>query len=226
MMALRRSSRRQNIRQRAPGGAGTTTTPEPWQQPTPGRCPAGSGQTASGEAVGVRRCRCAGPGASAGDRPLGNWFNPGTLERRRWWCSHRPPERGGAGGRRRCPPASRAAPASPSAMPSIRPRAAAGAPSVAVSRLGSRAVESRGPVGEEAGRTDARYPGPSQRSRCPVVASLMAAVSPSQPISRHVRADTLCLRWSRCRAAVNEWRQQVRRRSAPATRCRPRRCGD
>jgi hypothetical protein len=31
-------------------------------------------------------------------------------------------------------------------------------------------------VGQEAGRTDARYPGPSQRSRCPVVASLMAAV--------------------------------------------------
>src|SRR5829696_8099126 len=39
MMALRRSSRRQNIRQRAPSGAGTTTTPEPWQQPRPRRCP-------------------------------------------------------------------------------------------------------------------------------------------------------------------------------------------
>jgi hypothetical protein len=71
------------------------------------------------------------------------------------WCSHRPPERGGAG-RRRCPPACRAAPASPSASPSIRPSAAAGAPSVAVSRLGSRAVESRGLVGQEAGRSDAR----------------------------------------------------------------------
>jgi len=38
------------------------------------------------------------------------------------------------------PPASRAAPASPSEMPSMRPRAAAGAPRVTVSRLGSRAV--------------------------------------------------------------------------------------
>jgi hypothetical protein len=57
-----------------------------------------------------------------------------------WDSGHRPPERGGAGVVGDAPPASRAALASPSAMPSIRPRAAAGAPSVAVSRLGSRAV--------------------------------------------------------------------------------------
>jgi hypothetical protein len=174
MMALRRSSRRQNIRRVHRAAPGPPPCQSRGSSQGQGDAPAGSGQTASGEAVGVRRCRCAGPSASAGDRPLGNWFN------QELWKD----DGGGVATDR---PSSAG---SPSAMPSIRPRAAAGAPSVAVSRLGSRAVGISCPT---AARKLAA-PMPATPGRCPVVASLMAAVSPSQPIIRPVRAYTLCLR--------------------------------
>src|SRR4029450_6595350 len=64
------------------------------------------------------------------------------------------------------PPASRAMPARPSAMPSISPRAAAGAPRVAVSRLGSRAVGISWPVSDsKLAAPMPATPGLSQRSR-------------------------------------------------------------
>ena len=139
MMALRRSSRRQNIRQRAPGGAGTTTTPEPWQQSTPRRSArqdlakrrqvklsAFADAVAPGLALvqaidrwatgsirnfGRRRCGVATDRLSAA--ALGSSAMP-----------RRPAEQH---------------PASPSAMPSIRAEGSGGGAGRGVSRLGSRA---------------------------------------------------------------------------------------
>jgi hypothetical protein len=71
----------------------------------------------------------------------------------------------------------------------MRPRAAAGAPNVAVSRLGSRAVGISWPTSaRKLAAPMPRTPGMSQRSCGWVVGSLMAAVLSSETTSRHSRA--------------------------------------
>ena len=85
-------------------------------------------------------------------------------------------------------------------MPSIRPRAAAGAPRVAVRKLGSRAVGISWPASDrKLAAPMPRTPGVNQRSCGLAVGSVMATVWSGEATRRHAGAGVPCGR-SECRS--------------------------